>query len=164
MQSLVDRLRSIGSELTDQDLVLYTLQGLGSEYENFIIAFSMCHTNSSIVNLHSLVLAHEARLQVSLPLINSPSAHIATSTQSNNYNSTLRPFLLLLSLPNNFLLPPIIKGLKYNIIFIILDLTGVKKVQEVEDVADTTLIPLKLLNKFISSGATLLLLAIIDLT
>jgi gag-polypeptide of LTR copia-type len=93
MQSLVDRLRSIGSELTDQDLVLYTLQGLGSEYENFVIAFSMCHTNSSIVDLQSLVLAHEARLQVSLPLINSPSAHIATSTQSNNYNSTPETFL-----------------------------------------------------------------------
>jgi gag-polypeptide of LTR copia-type len=33
MQSLADRLRSVGSMITYQDLVIYTLQGLNSEYE-----------------------------------------------------------------------------------------------------------------------------------
>jgi gag-polypeptide of LTR copia-type len=160
MQSFADRLHSVGSELTDQDLVLYTLQGLGSEYENFITTFSMCHTDSSMF-FQSLLLAHETRLQASLPLITSSFAQLLRATITI---LPLRPFLLLLSLPNNFLLLPIINGVRYSRIPIILDLTGAKEVQEVKDVVATTLILLKLLVRFVSSGVILLLLAITDLT
>jgi gag-polypeptide of LTR copia-type len=156
MQSFAYRLRSVGSELTDQDLVLYTLQGLGSEYENFITTFSMRHTDSSMV-FQRLLLAHETRLQASLPLITSSFAQLLRVTITI---LPLRPFLLLLPLLNNFLLLPIIKGVRYSRIPIILDLTGVEKVQEVKDVVATTLILLKLLVKFVSSGVILLLLAI----
>jgi gag-polypeptide of LTR copia-type len=41
MQSIAYRLRSVGSTISDQDLVIYTLQGLGFEYEIFITTFSI---------------------------------------------------------------------------------------------------------------------------
>jgi gag-polypeptide of LTR copia-type len=40
-QTIVDQLRSMGSDVSEQDLVLFTLQGLGTEYENFVMAISM---------------------------------------------------------------------------------------------------------------------------
>jgi gag-polypeptide of LTR copia-type len=40
MQYLADRLRSVGSDISDQDLVLYTLQGLSSDFETFVTAIS----------------------------------------------------------------------------------------------------------------------------
>jgi gag-polypeptide of LTR copia-type len=41
MQSIADCLRSIGNDIFEQDLVLYTLQGLGSDYDTFVIAISL---------------------------------------------------------------------------------------------------------------------------
>jgi glycerol-3-phosphate O-acyltransferase len=45
MQIIADRLRSIASDIFDQNLILYTLQRLGSEYETFVTAFSMRQTD-----------------------------------------------------------------------------------------------------------------------
>jgi hypothetical protein len=40
MQSFADRLRSVGSDISDQGLVLYTLQNLGFNFEKFVTVIS----------------------------------------------------------------------------------------------------------------------------
>jgi gag-polypeptide of LTR copia-type len=62
-QAIAD-LHSIGSDVSEQDLVLFTLQGLGSEYESFVMAISMRQGLLTITELHNLLLSHEPRLQV----------------------------------------------------------------------------------------------------
>jgi hypothetical protein len=34
-QAIADKLRSVGSNVSEQDLILFTFQGLGPDYENF---------------------------------------------------------------------------------------------------------------------------------
>jgi gag-polypeptide of LTR copia-type len=60
MQIVADRLRSIGTEVFDQDLVLYALQGLGSEFQSFVTALSIRSDYPSMVEFTGLLLAHEA--------------------------------------------------------------------------------------------------------
>jgi gag-polypeptide of LTR copia-type len=66
MQELADRLRSICSEVSNQDLVLYTLQGLGFDFESFVTALTMRFESSLMTELSSLLLAHEARMLTNL--------------------------------------------------------------------------------------------------
>jgi gag-polypeptide of LTR copia-type len=73
MQILVDRLRSIGTEVSDNELVLYTTQSLGSEYESFVTALSMRTSSPFMVEFSNLLLAHETR-------------HL--TTQSANFGAT----------------------------------------------------------------------------
>jgi gag-polypeptide of LTR copia-type len=87
IQAIADRLRSIGSEITDQDLVLYTLQGLGSDYDAFVITFSMRQSTASMSDLQSLLLAHEARVHANLS-VHPVSAHLTSSSLSANSNFT----------------------------------------------------------------------------
>jgi gag-polypeptide of LTR copia-type len=68
IQSIVDKLRSVGSAISDQDMMLYTLQGLNLEYESFITVFSMQQSNTSMIELQSLLLAHEARVLATLTI------------------------------------------------------------------------------------------------
>jgi gag-polypeptide of LTR copia-type len=83
MQDFADHLRSVGSAISDQDLIIYTLQGLGSEYETFVIAFLMCQYSPSMSELYSLLLAHEARIQANLKSLSTTSAHLLSSSQSH---------------------------------------------------------------------------------
>jgi gag-polypeptide of LTR copia-type len=54
-QAIADQLRSIGSDVSKQDLVLFSLQGLGSEYESFVTAISMRPGNLTMEELHDLL-------------------------------------------------------------------------------------------------------------
>jgi gag-polypeptide of LTR copia-type len=83
MQSIVDRLRNIGTGVSDQDLVLYTLQGLGFEYENFVTALSMRYYFPSMSELYGLLLAHEARLHTNLRNLSSAFAVHLTQSQTS---------------------------------------------------------------------------------
>jgi gag-polypeptide of LTR copia-type len=78
IQSLADRLRSIGSDISDQDLILYTLQGLGSDFENFVTAISLWHQPFTMSELQSFLLVHEARLVANIRSIPSQSALLTT--------------------------------------------------------------------------------------
>ncbi|KAJ3698372.1 hypothetical protein LUZ61_002077 [Rhynchospora tenuis] len=78
MQSIADRLRSVGDPISEHDLVAYTLQGLGSDFETFVTAISMRQGHTSMVELQSLLLAHEARAQASIRAMASPAAHITS--------------------------------------------------------------------------------------
>jgi gag-polypeptide of LTR copia-type len=87
MQSLTDRLRSIGSEISDQDLVLFTLQSLRLDFENFITAISLRHQPLTMSELQSLLLAHEARLLANLRSIQTQAVHL--TTPKSNISSQL---------------------------------------------------------------------------
>jgi GAG-pre-integrase domain/gag-polypeptide of LTR copia-type len=84
MQSIVDRLRSIGTPVSDQDLVLYTLQGLGTEYENFVTALSMRYAPPTMVEFNGLLLAHEARSQTNLRSLTSNIVNLSMTGNSSH--------------------------------------------------------------------------------
>jgi gag-polypeptide of LTR copia-type len=84
IQSLVDRLRSIGSDVSDQDMVLFTLQGIGSDFETFVTVISLRHQPLTMQELHSILLAHEARLLANLRIItSSQTVHLTTPAASS---------------------------------------------------------------------------------
>ena len=58
MRSIADRLRSVGSDIAEQDLILYILQGLGSDYESFITAVTTRTDPLTMADLHGLLLTH----------------------------------------------------------------------------------------------------------
>jgi gag-polypeptide of LTR copia-type len=82
MQSIADCLRNIGSDISEQDLILYTLQGLGSDFDNFVTAVSMRSGSLTMVELHNLLLSHEARLKANLHSLS--SVHLASSQEASS--------------------------------------------------------------------------------
>jgi hypothetical protein len=70
--------------VSDQDLVLYTLQGLGSEYENFVTALSMRYAPPIMAELNGLLLAHEARLQTDLRSLTSNMVNLSMTENSSH--------------------------------------------------------------------------------
>jgi gag-polypeptide of LTR copia-type len=85
MQLLVDRLRSIGTDVSDNELVLYTTQDLGSEYESFVTVLSMRTTSPSMMEFSNLLLAHEARILTNL---RSSTSTVHLTTQSVDFGVT----------------------------------------------------------------------------
>jgi gag-polypeptide of LTR copia-type len=83
---LAVRLRSIGSDVNDQDMVLFTLQDLGSDFETFVTVISLRHQSLTIQELHSLLLAHEARLLANFRITTSSQAvHLTTPAASSPF-------------------------------------------------------------------------------
>jgi gag-polypeptide of LTR copia-type len=78
MQTLADQLRSIKTEILDSELVLYITQGLGSEYESFVIALSIRVTTHSLYEFSSMLLAHEARTLANHRSGSSQVVHLTT--------------------------------------------------------------------------------------
>ncbi|KAJ1698573.1 hypothetical protein LUZ63_007085 [Rhynchospora breviuscula] len=87
MQSIADRLRSIGSEISEQNLVIYTLQGLGTDYDNFVTAFTMRQQASSMTELQSLLLAREARIQANLKTTTTSAVRLTSTQQASDSNN-----------------------------------------------------------------------------
>jgi hypothetical protein len=151
MQSIADRLRSVGSDISDQDLILYTLQGLGSEYETFVTAFSMrlYLLMKHVFKQHLYLLI--ARLHISL-------LHLSTSL-------TILPLNYSLPLDHSLSTPPLplTKGIKVNFIttHLVVIEEGVVIGEGVEaDIIQQLVIPLVI---FALNGATPLQLVTIDL-
>ncbi|KAJ1695606.1 hypothetical protein LUZ63_012304 [Rhynchospora breviuscula] len=88
MQEIVDRLRSIGSSISDQELVMYTLQGLGADFDNFVTAVSMRESTLSMSEFTNLLLAHEARILNSLKSSSSSSVHLSTTQSGASSSNT----------------------------------------------------------------------------
>jgi hypothetical protein len=63
-------------------MILYTLQGLGPEFETFVIVFSIPQGSATVMKLHSLLLAHEARIQTNLQV--NTLAHTTTFSQQKS--------------------------------------------------------------------------------
>jgi gag-polypeptide of LTR copia-type len=77
MKSIANCLCSIGSDISEQDLILYNLQGLGTDFDNFVTAVSMRSGSLTMVKLHNLLLSHEARLKANLHSLS--CVHLANS-------------------------------------------------------------------------------------
>jgi gag-polypeptide of LTR copia-type len=77
MQGIADQLRSVGAEISDQELVLYTLQGLGTEFDNFVTTISLRTNSVTMSELRSLIFSHEARQQANLASFSTSMANLA---------------------------------------------------------------------------------------
>ncbi|KAJ3699566.1 hypothetical protein LUZ61_003271 [Rhynchospora tenuis] len=101
IQNIADRLRSIGAAVSDQDLILHTLQGLGTEFESFVTAASMRQDQMSMAELHSHLLAQESRQRANLQA--SAMAHsvqLANQKGSNNMGRASGPIQYSDTKPN----------------------------------------------------------------
>lgn len=98
MRQIPDELSFIGSTLSDDDLVSAVLNGLGAEYNPFVIAVTTAsrHSPLSFSDIHGLLLSHEHLLQgqsttAALPLADSPAAFATRSSFSGLPRSNNRP-------------------------------------------------------------------------
>lgn len=62
MRGIVDQLATVGEPVSDADLVCYVLNGLGSEFNSFIVALTTRTDPISLTDLHGFLLTHEALL------------------------------------------------------------------------------------------------------
>jgi gag-polypeptide of LTR copia-type len=77
MQGITDQLRSVGAEISDQELVLYTLRRLGTKFDNFVTAISLKTNSVTMFELRSLIFSHEARQQTNLASLSTSMANLA---------------------------------------------------------------------------------------
>jgi gag-polypeptide of LTR copia-type len=62
MRSIADQLAAVGEIVTDSDLTRYMLNGLGSDFNSFVVAITTRSDPLSIEELHGFLLSHEALL------------------------------------------------------------------------------------------------------
>lgn len=86
MRQIVDELAFVGTPISDDELVMSILNGLGPEYNPFAITITTTnrHTPYTFADIHSTLLAHESLLQgqsntLSLPSIQSINAFAVRS-------------------------------------------------------------------------------------
>jgi gag-polypeptide of LTR copia-type len=87
MQSFANHFRSIRSEISNPDFVLYTFQGLGTDYESFVTVVSLRSDTLTMAEFQCLLLSHETRVKVNLASVSSPSVHLTTSSDVSLSNS-----------------------------------------------------------------------------
>ncbi|KAG9444531.1 hypothetical protein H6P81_015871 [Aristolochia fimbriata] len=89
-KSIADNLSAAGQPVDQEDLVAYILNGLGSEYEPFIMSVTARTDPLSLESLQSMLLSQEHRLNVTtqlggLTLSNTvPSASMANHTNTSS--------------------------------------------------------------------------------
>jgi gag-polypeptide of LTR copia-type len=71
IRKLTDELAFIGSPISDEDLVLFVLNGLGHEFNSFVVAVIIAATSRTdslhFADIHRLLLSHEALLTAQTP-------------------------------------------------------------------------------------------------
>ncbi|KAK6163389.1 hypothetical protein DH2020_000253 [Rehmannia glutinosa] len=95
MSNIVDQIRMVGHEISDDELVLDILNGLSPEYESVVVHLTSQIGNVSISEVQFTLQTHESRLQQqhqSLP--NNPQAfHVAgNSSVPAVHMTSKRPF------------------------------------------------------------------------
>lgn len=63
VKTLADQLAAIQEHVSDRDLVLYLLAGLGADYNSFIVSVTSKSKALSFAQVSSLLLGHESRLE-----------------------------------------------------------------------------------------------------
>lgn len=63
VESLCDRLAAAGHTITDIEYVLSILSWLDDEYESLVAVISSRDTTPSLQYVHSILLAHEGRIE-----------------------------------------------------------------------------------------------------
>ena len=93
MRGIADSLSSVGNAISDEELILYVLGGIGSEYESVVVNLTSRNDPLTLTDVQFMLQSHEIRLEqqmVNLTLngyVFSPSAHFTTH-QSNQYNNS----------------------------------------------------------------------------
>ena len=95
MRSIVDELAFIGYLVSDEDLAMHILGGLGSEFNSFVVAAitSSQHNGLSLPDIQAGLLSHENLLQTqhtsssSLPSVSDPTA-LYTNNQKSKYSGS----------------------------------------------------------------------------
>lgn len=59
MVNLSDQLADTGSPIPDSDLITYILNGLGADYNSFIVALTTKSDPVTLSDLHGFLLSHE---------------------------------------------------------------------------------------------------------
>lgn len=85
MQTLAENLASAGQPLSDEDLILYILGGLGHEYDSVVVNLTSRHDQLTIQEVQFMLQSQEMRLEhlntPTLSDLSNPSAHLATQIQ-----------------------------------------------------------------------------------
>lgn len=90
VKQIADHLSAAGRPVDHDDLVFYTLGGLGSENELLSMTVTSRITPITIDELHTLLLTHEHRLSITTQMASidvsgtSPSKNLASRTSSDN--------------------------------------------------------------------------------
>lgn len=63
IKNIVNNLIAAGTFITDEEICLYLLGGLGSEYDPVVINITAKETMPSLEKIYSLLLTHESRLE-----------------------------------------------------------------------------------------------------
>lgn len=93
MRQISDELAFIRSPLTDDDLVSSVLNGLGAEYNPFVIAVTTAsrHSPLSFADLHGLLLSHEHLLQGQSTTSSLPCGPLTRLIHSNAIIGLIQP-------------------------------------------------------------------------
>lgn len=89
MRSIADHLTVIGSPMLDSYLVHHILNGLGQNFNSFVVAITTRSDPVTIADFHGFVLTHEALLsgQQALPMANSPDLVVFQAGKKKNKSS-----------------------------------------------------------------------------
>ncbi|GAV68966.1 UBN2 domain-containing protein [Cephalotus follicularis] len=80
VKSISDALALASTPVSDKDLIIYILGGLGDEYRAFVTSISTRGTSITLADLHDLLLTEEIRAQSALMHLSNASADTATKT------------------------------------------------------------------------------------
>ena len=83
VKTLAYHIAAIQEHISDRDLVLYLLAGLGPDYNSFIVSVTSKSKAMSFSHVSSLLLAHESRLESQLS-IDDTTPVVANLAQRNN--------------------------------------------------------------------------------
>lgn len=95
MRTIADGLLAAGHSLSDDDLVLYVLGGLGAEFDAVVVSLAIGRELPSLSEVHSILHIHETRLHQSIDVSNlalgqsSTTAHVLNlATKDGKSSST----------------------------------------------------------------------------
>ncbi|XP_047326693.1 uncharacterized protein LOC124930387 [Impatiens glandulifera] len=83
---ITDNLAAAGKKVTDEDLILYVLGGLGPEYESLLVTVTTRPYSITVDELSRLLFTHEIRLE--FLYANSPTANVVYSYHGTSTTTT----------------------------------------------------------------------------
>ncbi|KAK0606776.1 hypothetical protein LWI29_004295 [Acer saccharum] len=84
-KSIIDALAYTIYIVAEDDKIMYVLNGLGAEYDSFVIHVTSMHDYYTMHEVTSLLLTHEARLEQHSQVINL-NVNLATNKKGNGNN------------------------------------------------------------------------------
>uniref|UniRef100_A0A803QPL8 Polyprotein n=1 Tax=Cannabis sativa TaxID=3483 RepID=A0A803QPL8_CANSA len=86
MKSYVDALAVVGQQISDEDLILYILGGLGQEYKAIIVNLIARENPLSLQEVQFMLHSHELRInQHTIDTLSNVQANLANFSQNNSY-------------------------------------------------------------------------------